>query len=169
MPDEPYLLIPLRRRDGTIRAHAIIDESDAALAEARWCQLPSGYVTRQTTVDGVKRTLYLHRVVLGLSLGDGLQGDHENGNRLDCRRSNLRVGTHALNGQNIQRVGGTSAHRGVSWDKRKRKWRADVRLNGRQASLGYFDDEQKAADVARAYRLAHLPFTNEERNDAGLH
>ncbi len=163
MHDEPYLLIPLRRRDGTICANALVDGADAALAAMRWCLLPKGYVARQTTSGGVKQTFYLHREVLGLTAGDGLEGDHINGNRLDCRRSNLRIATHALNGQNIQRVGGSSAHRGVSWHTRSGKWRAHVRVNGRQVSLGCFADEKAAAEVARAYRLEHFPFTNEGR------
>ena len=48
-----------------------------------------------------KLTHYLHREVLGLTPGDGLETDHRNGDRLDNRRSNLRVATRAQNAQNV--------------------------------------------------------------------
>jgi hypothetical protein len=162
-----YLLIPLRRRDGTLRAHAIIDAEDAHLAEHRWHVNGNGYVVRTLprTPSGAKRQEQLHRVVLGLTPGDGLEGDHENGDTLDCRRANLRIATTALNQQNtVAQAGSTSAHRGVRWDAARGKWEAYAKLNGKQVKLGRFDDEQVAADAASAYRLAHMPFTNEARS-----
>jgi hypothetical protein len=155
------VLIPLRARDGSIRAHATIDEQDAHLAEHRW-HLSNGYVRRSDYSDG-RRDLLLHRVILGLTPGDGLQGDHIDGNPLDCRRSNLRVATNAQNTQNQRAAGGSSRHRGVAWHKATGKWSAQVRIQGRLVYLGLFADEAAAAEAARVYRLAHMPFTNEAR------
>ena len=45
----------------------------------------------------------------------------------------------------------TSAHRGVSWVKSGRKWRAEIRINGKHTTLGSFEDE---AEAAAAYRRA---------------
>lgn len=162
MPDAPYLLLPLRRRDGTIRAHAKIDTADSRLAVHRWSLNDKGYAQRHSA-DGTTLIL-LHREVLGLTPGDGLEGDHINGNRLDYRRANLRIATRALNGQNRaphQNV--SSPHRGVSWDRRRLKWYAYAHVDRRMVYLGRYDDEQEAAAVARAYRLTHMPFTNESR------
>ncbi len=159
MHDEPYLLVPLRRRDGTICAHALIDEADRALTEHNWCL--DRYVVRSIYSGGGQRKVYLHRTILGLVHGDKRVVDHINGDPLDCRRRNLRIATPALNGQNVRAHGGTSEHRGVGWHCGK--WRAGAKVNGKSVHLGRFTDELEAAAVARAYRLAHMPFTNEER------
>jgi hypothetical protein len=157
------VLIPLCRRDGSIRAHAIIDAGDARFAEHRWSLNGNGYAHRGAPGGFV----LLHRVILGLVPGDGLEGDHVNGDTLDCRRSNLRIASHAENGQNVPAIGGASSHRGVSWESQTGRWRAIVQLNGKKVRLGRFDDEDAAASAVRAYRLAHMPFTNEARAIGG--
>jgi hypothetical protein len=40
---------------------------------------------------------------------------------------------------------GPSKFVGVSWTKKNRKWMANIKHNGNQHHLGYFDDEQQAA------------------------
>ncbi len=134
MPAEPTSLavrIPVHR-GGVAVAYALVDPTDAHLADRRWRAHPKGYV------QGDGSTL-LHREVLGLIKGDGIEVDHINRDKLDCRRSNLRILTHAQNRQNNDpsgnqtwRGGGTSSrHRGVSWDKRRGKWKASVTVGGR--------------------------------------
>lgn len=143
--------IPLRARDGSVRAYALIDDEDAHLAAFAW-RCHGSYAARSPG------TVLLHREVLGLVPGDGLQGDHINGDKLDCRRTNLRVGTQALNGQNILR---TSRYRGVTFEAGR--WRARATLGGRNKHLGRFNTEQEAAVAAAAFRAQHMPFANEER------
>lgn len=162
MQDADYIRIPLHNRTGDIVAYALVDAEDATLAEMSWYR-DRGYAMRVAHRDGRQKKIVLHRVVLGLTSGDGLQCDHINGDRLDCRRDNLRVVSSAQNAQNKGTQGGTSEHRGVSWDARSRKWQAHAMLNGRGHNLGRFDSEQEAADVASAWRLAHMPYTNEDR------
>lgn len=153
--------IPLRAADGAIRAYAIVDEADAGQAAHRWSWHGAGYAIRFVVSEGEQRGLLLHREILGLGAYDGRQTDHRNGDRLDCRRANLRIATHAENGQNVPPRGGSSRHRGVCWHAGR--WRAYATLNGKQHSLGRFDCEDEAAAAARAFRSAHMPFANEER------
>jgi hypothetical protein len=40
---------------------------------------------------------------------------------------------------------GSSTYRGVSWDKQKNKWRAQVQSAGKVHYIGHFDEELKAA------------------------
>lgn len=164
MPDAAYIRIPLRRRDGTIKAHAIIDVEDAHLAVHRW-HLSGGYAKRSLHhAGGRQQTVWLHRAILGLTPGDGVEVDHIDGNGLNCRRENLRVATHAQNVQNVpSHAGSSSRYRGVSWNSRRGKWKAQAQLNGVVHTLGRFDDEQEAAAVVQAWRLAHMPFTVEAR------
>lgn len=41
--------------------------------------------------------------------------------------------------------GHTSRYRGVSWNAKKSKWRADIRIHGQQRYLGLFPTENEAA------------------------
>ena len=77
--------IPLHARDGSIRAHAVIDECDAHFATHRWRLHSAGYAKGR--IDG--QDALLHRAILGLARGDGLEVDHIDGDKLNCRRSNL--------------------------------------------------------------------------------
>ena len=45
----------------------------------------------------------------------------------------------------------SSRHRGVSWEKRRRQWKAQIQVNGKNRCLGLFHDEDEAA---RAYAAA---------------
>ena len=74
-------------RDGSVVGHTLIDDADARLADFTWRLGRTGYAVRWR--DG--GTIYLHREVLGLERGDGLEADHVNRDRLDNRRANLRA------------------------------------------------------------------------------
>ena len=41
----------------------------------------------------------------------------------------------------------TSRHRGVCWYKRTKKWVVQTKVNGKRVHVGYFDDEEKAAEA----------------------
>lgn len=93
---------------------------------------------------------YLHRLVTGA--GRGQIVDHINGNRLDCRRANLRVGTRAQNLWNRGKARhNTSGYKGVSFCKQTGRWRAEIRANRKCQKLGRF---QTAEAAARAYDAA---------------
>jgi muconolactone delta-isomerase len=155
--------IPLRRRDGSLAAVALVDADDAARITAfTWWLGTGGYALRTTPRDENrrKRNIRLHREVMGVT--GKVEVDHINGDRLDNRKANLRIVTRAQNAQNIVRTGDSSSqHRGVYFAKGK--WRAVVRVDGRSRHLGVFNTEAEAAAAATAFRLTHLPYTNEER------
>lgn len=117
-----------------------------------------GYVRQERRKRGVRGyKIYLHRYLLGLQPGDGLEGDHKDGDPLNNRRSNLRVCTHALNHQNKAKYRGTSRFRGVSLDSRG-KWYAYGKIDGKMKNLGRYDDEEEAGRVAEEWRRQNLPF-----------
>lgn len=159
--------IPVRSHEGVV-VTALVDEVDGHLADYRW-KLHRGYVcstTRWTAANGDRRTARLHRQVLGLVPDDGLEGDHISGDKLDNRRSNLRVVIHAQQQQNVPAQRATSRYRGVSWHRQTRRWRALVVLNGKRHDLGYHDREEDAAEAASAFRRSHMTHTNEARRAA---
>lgn len=167
-PQDTPIKIPLRARDGSIRAYVVVDPEDAHLGEQhRWYLEHTGYAKRNihtARVDG-KRTsysLYLHRVILGLERGDPRFADHRNRDKLDCRRVNLRIVTAAQNTQNQPpQARGVSRFRGVTFYRRTGQWQVRATINGRVHSLGYFDDELEAARVARDFRKEHMPYATD--------
>lgn len=98
------------------------------------------------------KTLMVHRVAWFLYYGEWPvnQIDHINGDKQDNRISNLRDVPQRINMQNQ-----ISAHKnnisgflGVIYrPDRPKKWRASIKVNGKNISLGYYDTPEKAHAV----------------------
>ncbi len=165
--DADSALIPLRARDGHVRAWAIVDAADyAAIAERPWkYQAPdkrhrSAYATGQILEDGRWRYTNMHAQITGWAMTDHIDGDG-----LNNRRSNLRPATSVLNGQNLRRsLVNTSGERGVDWHKSHSKWRARIEIAGRRLNLGYFDTRDAAANAVREARAEMMPYSAEATN-----
>lgn len=153
--------IPLRARDGSIRAYVVVDVGDADwLNRWRWKLDVNGYAVRSGWKEGTRGTFRLQREIFGLSPSDTVQVDHRNRDRLDCRRANLRVLPAGGNDHNRSSYkGSSSGYRGVTWDKRARKWRAQVKSKGQNHHLGLFDLEEEAAKVAAEARIRLLAYS----------
>jgi hypothetical protein len=136
--DLDALLVPLTK--GLV---AIIDRADGdSVAAHQWAAHWNGqqwYAKRNPD--------YLHRFLMGYPKGVGV--DHIDGDGLNCRRSNMRPATKSQNGCNRKvPANNTSGFKGVRWDKDRRKWRAEIALNGHHYYLGRFDS---AEDAVLAY------------------
>jgi hypothetical protein len=157
--------IPLHAKDGSVRAYAIVDDTDFEwLSRRRWSLTSWGYASTGTRSRrlGTETHVKMHREILGLKLGDPQCVDHINGNKLDNRRHNLRTGSHAQNHQNLSLSSrNTSGYRGVSRHKASGKWQARAQLDGREFYLGHFDDVDAAAKAAAKFRRDHMPFSPE--------
>jgi hypothetical protein len=72
--------------------------------------------------------------------------DHINGNRLDNRIENLRDVTQQQNLWNMQRAmsNSKSGILGVDWVLYRKKWRAQIRVNGKKKCIGYFASAEEA-------------------------
>lgn len=78
--------------------------------------------------------------------------DHKNGNTLDNKFKNLRLGNDIKTAQNrkIKRTN-TSGFKGVSWKEDCKKWYARITVNKKTIHLGYYTNKFYAALVyARA-------------------
>lgn len=147
--------ILLRTGDGVL-----VDDGDyELLCSTKWRRHSNGYAAADM---GPRGYVFMHRMILGLQRGDGQSVDHINGNRLDNRRCNLRVVSHAQNCQNRNPFPAThSGHRGVSWDRARNCWRAHYMLNGRQVQLGRFQTVEEAALVVATARAEAMGHTRE--------
>lgn len=128
---EEYKLIPLNNK-----SYAVVDNEDfEELSKYNW-RCKKGYA------DTHKLGL-MHRFIMNAP--DNMLVDHEDGNPLNNRRSNLRLATMAQNTYNKKPlVGSTSRFLGVCWDKSKNKWVAQIGFNNTNIYLGRFNVEYEA-------------------------
>jgi len=141
-----YRLIPL-----TKGKYAIVDPDDYYwLSEYKWYAFRAGnkfYATRKRRgPKGIKRkTIGMHREVANTP--ENMVCDHINGKPLDNRKTNLRPATRQQNSWNMSKPlkASCSKYKGVAFHKREKKWSAQIIIDGRQISLGTFEDETEAA------------------------
>jgi len=77
--------------------------------------------------------------------GNKLVVDHINEIKTDNRAENLRIVTHRFNCS--RKKVGTSKYIGVCFYNKYKKWRAQIKINGKQKHLGYFICELEAHQV----------------------
>jgi len=95
------------------------------------------------------KMVYVHRIIAKAFLEDYTEGkdvDHINGIPSDNSISNLRAVTHAYNCRSFnKRRGSTSKYRGVDYVKKVNKWRARVKVDGKEQWAGLHVTEEQAA------------------------
>jgi len=138
--------IELSRNQVTI----VDDEDFDILNQYKWFCSNSGYAMRAPWPTQKPKHLIMHRIILNCP--KGLQVDHINGNKLDNRKSNLRIVEEKYNHLNIaKRCTNKSGHKGVDWRPEKQKWRARINLHKKAYSLGHYDN---IVDAIEAYNKA---------------
>ena len=127
-----------------------VDEIDFwTLSHHCWRLDSDGYVIR--TVKG--RRVALHNEIMRPP--NGMMVDHVHGNKLDCRRSQMRVCTHQQNLQNSAiSKNNTTGYKGVSKTK-SGKYCAKITVNKKAVNLGEY---KTAIEAARAYDIAAIQY-----------
>jgi hypothetical protein len=157
---------------GEIADHALVDDEDfERVSQHKWYLMTKGKRRKRyyaqafcKTPEGRRQTLYMHRVILGLTERTR-QADHIDGNGMNNTRSNLRPATGRENVQNQRKSNTYADHptssrfRGVSWEVAKRRWRAQVRANGKSAFSRLFKTELEAARAVAEARARLMPFS----------
>lgn len=122
-----------------------VDEEDyIQLIGHCWAIGGRGYAMRH---DGAK-IVYLHRSIMGFPK---LQVDHIDRDKMNNRRSNLRLCTNMQNQMNKYAPHGRSRYKGVHRNKRNSCWTASIVVQGRNRYLASCQTEEDAAtyyDVA---------------------
>jgi len=125
--------------------YAIVDpERYEELAKHKWfAKRCDGrfYAARSTKNKNVK----MHQVIMGTEEGKVI--DHINSNGLDNRKANVRFATSQQNSwnQRKQRGNSSSKYKGVSWEKKRKEWRARITCNDKLIFIGCFNTEEAAA------------------------
>jgi len=91
-----------------------------------------------------------------------LEIDHINGNRADDRIKNLRLANRIEQQWNVGKTKrNTSGYKGVSFYKRLNKWRADITVDKKRKTLGYFNTAEEASTAyQKAAAILHGDFKN---------
>lgn len=142
---------------------AIVDDEDyEALIKRKWCfsactRRSAGYASRYLTVEGKKVVIRMHRHIMGLRYGDGMEVDHIDGNRLNNRRSNLRVCTHAQNAKNnaLSRRN-KSGFTGVRFHPIDLCYVAAIVINSKKIHLGNFKTIEEAKKARLDSEIQHF-------------
>lgn len=134
----------------------------------RWNRQKAGNVVGSMRRDGymqvnIDGSMYLsHRVAWAYVHGKWPVNDidHIDGNRTNNRISNLREATRGENLQNKRRAQSNSASGmlGVSWDKARSKWTAEIKVGKTKFRLGRFDLVAEAQSAYLEAKRRHHPF-----------
>ena len=111
------------------------------------------------------RNFYAHRIAWYLHYDQDpgeLEIDHKNGNRVDNRIENLRSATDQEQRFNSKlNSNNTSGVKGVYWDNKTCKWRAEIKYNRKKIHVGRFDTlEQAQVAIQTKREQLHKEFTN---------
>jgi len=111
----------------------------------------NGYLFVNLCNKGKKITHTIHSIIAMTFDGhipNGMNAviDHIDNDPLNNHSDNLRITTNREN-TSKDRKGGTSKYVGVSWNKVKNKWVANIELNSKTIYLGSFTNEIEASQA----------------------
>ena len=140
---------------------ALVDTDDYHLvAPYKWYAVRDGHnIYAATNIRKGSKYINkrMHRLILDTKKGEIV--DHINRDGTDNRRHNLRIVNRAQNRMNAGKHSkALSNYKGVTFDRRYNKYRAQIKANGKSRHIGYYDTEEKAA---QAYNRAAQKFFGE--------
>lgn len=149
------------------------DELYDELSKFNWSISNNGYAQRRVKIGDKVLTILMHRQIMELSFGDSIYVDHKNGNRLDNRKSNLRICSRTENNHNMRiskrnKSGAKGVfHLHIEYEtkkgiSRKDYWRASIMVNKKNIYLGCFPDTKEGFKQAKnAYNDAAKKYYGE--------
>lgn len=129
---------------------SLIDEADYEFfSQWKWQITRTGYAVRnarksETGSGYITWPIWMHKQILGASKKQTV--DHINLDKLDNRRSNLRIATFQQNMHNRPKhKDGKNKYKGVWWNKHNKNYNAFITLNRKRQHLGCFVTAEEAA------------------------
>ena len=141
-------------RENNETARSIIDLDDVEKCKKYKWGLSNGYVaSRWCKAQKKAVATILHRYIMECPIGKEV--DHKNGNKLDNRKSNLRICGRGENQRNMRATGKTSIYKGVHWYEKAKAWRVKLTHDGRELVSCIFECEIAAANAYNHYALMY--------------
>lgn len=125
-----------------------------------WAQFRNGRVYRKEPLPPVEgapratRTILLHRQIAQVT--DSRKVIFRDGDSTNCTRENLVIASESFQPRQRIKKPGSSAYRGVGWNRAKSMWQAFLRVNGKLKHLGFFSGDDAEKRAAQAYDNAAL-------------
>ncbi len=137
---------------------ALVDDADFEwLNQWKWHYRNTGYAIRRDYCGEKPRWVRMHRLIINAP--KGMEVDHKNGDKLDNRRSNLRIATHKDNCRNVpKRSNGKNIYKGVEKGSLAKSYSSRIKVNGERIYLGSF---KTAETAAKAYNQASKKYFGE--------
>lgn len=117
------------------------------IKEICWCFNSNGYITSNVWDGERKKTqkILLHKFLLNIPFTRKTHVDHIHHNLYDNRKKELRITSPQHNSRNSKKPkNNTSGIKGVSFNKRTKRWAAYIGLNYKNIHLGLFDTFEEA-------------------------
>ncbi len=139
---------------------ALVDDEDFEwLMQWKWFY-HDGYAATNSGKWPNRKGAKMHRLIMNTP--SGMETDHINCDKLDNRRSNLRIcdGTQNQANTNLRNLN-TSGYKGVSRHNNRGKpgkWRAQIAIRGKKIHIGLFENLE---DAARAYDETAIKYYGE--------
>lgn len=139
-------------KDGRVRSldRTVIDEKGFERKyrgiELRAGKHKRGYIKFGLSKNGITKSCMLHRLIYRTFKGEIPEGyviDHDDNDTTNNHLDNLKRVTQRQNSSKNFK-GSTSKYTGVTWHKPNKKWMAYIQINGKQKTLGYFENEEDA-------------------------
>ena len=150
-----YKLITLVGKHGEGKKVKVSPQDYDKLSKYRWFY--SNVVATNVKIGDKYKKVSMHRMIMNPPQDKVV--DHINGDKLDNRRSNLRICTQKENTRNRKsHKGSISEYKGVTFIKelKKRKWFAYIHLDGKRKNIGTFKTEEEAARAYDYYAKKHF-------------
>jgi hypothetical protein len=133
------------RRNSEIMWAMVDDEDYDFVSQYRWITLKKLHTTYARATQSNK-SVYLHRLIMGLDYGDKRVVNHIDGNGLNNQRENIEICSHTYNNQSINKP---NTNKGNIWYYKKciiKPYRATIIINKVRHSK-YFATEEEAKQL----------------------
>ncbi len=134
--------------------YTIIDTEDYDKIKDYCWHEHRGYTTSSRT-NGEIGEYRIHQLIMNIP--KGMEADHINRNKLDNRKCNLRVCSHADNSKNRGiRICNTTGYTGIFFKKSSNRYHASIYSNGKSIFLGSFKNKQDAINVRHEAEIKYF-------------